>query len=225
MIKLIAFDMDGTLTDSGRLIVTYINKTLAHYGRPALPAGQILRHVGHGGRNLLLGVMQESGFSAEIEEIFAVYDALYQEDPSGLVTAYGGVREMLQTLGSRKIRRVVLSNRPHNQTLLICGAVLPDCLDEIYGQRPGIPMKPDPTALQMILKENGIQREECLYMGDMHYDVDVARNAGVRSVGCVWGLGGEEQVQAADFVIHAPMELIGVIEKLNKEEHHAGIQI
>ena len=212
MIKLIAFDMDGTLTDTSRMIPAIVNKTIAHYGKAPLPAERILCHVGHGGRNLLKGVMGECGLQIDVEEIFAYYDSLYEEDPSPLVDLYEGIEEMLDTLGKKGIRRVVLSNRPHNQTLLICNGKLHGKLDEVYGQREGIPMKPDPTALHMILKDNGIQPEECLYMGDMHFDIDVAKNAGVRSVGCVWGLGGEEQVKAADFMIRTPMELLDVID-------------
>ncbi|MBQ8894327.1 MAG: HAD family hydrolase [Clostridia bacterium] len=213
MIKLIAFDMDGTLTDTSRMIPAIVNKTLAHYGKGPLPAERILCHVGHGARNLLIGVMEECGFEADIDEIFAYYDSLYDEDPSPLVDPYEGVKEMLAALGEKGVRRVVLSNRPHNQTLLICKGVLGGYLDEVYGQREGIPMKPDPTALHTILRDNGVSEQECLYMGDMHFDVDVAKNAGVRSVGCVWGLGGYEQVKTADFVIQKPLELLDILEK------------
>lgn len=211
MIKLIAFDMDGTLTDTTRMIPVLVNRTLAHYNAGPLPAERILCHVGHGGRNLMKGVMGECGLEIDVEEIFGYYDSLYQEDPTPLVDLYPGIEEMLDALGQKGIRRVVLSNRPHNQTLLICNGKLGGRLDEVYGQREGIPMKPDPTALHMILRDNGVSAEECLYMGDMHFDVEVAKNAGVRSVGCVWGLGGEEQVRPADFVIHKPMELLELL--------------
>ena len=211
MIKLIAFDMDGTLTDTTRMIPAIVNKAIAHYGKAPLPAERILCHVGHGAKNLLKGVMEECGLAVDIEEINAYYASLYDEDPSPLIDLYEGTEEMLRALGERGIRRVVLSNRPHAQTVLICGKKLPDLLDEVYGQREGIPMKPDPTALHQILKENGVALEECLYMGDMHFDVDVAKNAGVRSVGCTGGLGGIEQVKSADFVIEKPLELLEII--------------
>ena len=211
MIKLIAFDMDGTLTDTTRMIPAIINKTIAHYGKEPLPAERILCHVGHGAKNLLKGIMEECDLHADLDEINDYYSSLYEEDPSPLVDLYDGIEEMLDTLGKKGIRRVVLSNRPHAQTLLICGKKLPHLLDEVYGQREGIPMKPNPTALHQILKDNGVALEECFYMGDMHFDVEVAKNAGVRSVGCTWGLGGEEQVKNADFIIKNPLELLEII--------------
>ncbi len=211
MIKLIAFDMDGTLTDSGNLITTYANRTLAHYGKGPLPPEKIHCYVGAGAKYLLQGIMNEVGLDLDVDEVYTYYDALYMGDPSGLVTAYEGVKEMLDALGKQGVRRVVLSNRPHNQTLRICETVLDGYLDEVYGQREGIPMKPDPTALHAILKENGVSLEECLYVGDMHYDMDVAINAGVKSVGCVWGLGGYEQVKNADYVLNKPLEILDII--------------
>ncbi len=211
MIKLIAFDMDGTLTDTTRMIPAIINKTLAHYGKEPLPAERVLCHVGHGAVNLLKGVMEECGLTADMDEINAYYSSLYNEDPSPLIDLYEGIEETLAALGEKGIRRVVLSNRPHHQTTLICGKKLPGLLDEVYGQREGIPMKPDPTALHQILRENGVSLEECLYVGDMHFDIDVAKNAGVRSVGCTWGLGGESQVKNADFVLQKPLELLEII--------------
>ncbi len=211
MIKLIAFDMDGTLTDSGNLITAYANQTLAHYGKGPLPPEKIHCYVGAGAKYLLAGIFKEAGLEVTADEAYPYYDSLYNNVPPALVTAYEGVKELLAALGEKGVRRVVLSNRPHNQTCRICEAVLDGHLDEVYGQREGIPMKPDPTALHAILKENGVALEECLYVGDMHYDMDVAINAGVKSVGCVWGLGGYEQVKNADFVVEKPLDILKVL--------------
>lgn len=212
MIKLIAFDMDGTLTDSGKLISTFANRVLTHYGKEPLPAKLIHSYVGAGAKYLLQGVLDEAGANVSADEAYPYYDSLYAEVTPDLVSAYDGVKEMLTALGEKGIRRVVLSNRPHNQTCRICEVALPNLLDEVYGQREGIPMKPDPAALHTILKENGVALEECLYVGDMHFDMDVAVNAGVKSVGCVWGLGGYEQVKNADYVIENAMDILKILE-------------
>lgn len=212
MIKLIAFDMDGTLTDSGKLITTFANRVLAHYGKDPLPDKLIHSYVGAGAKYLLQGVLDEAGANVTADEAYGFYDALYDEVTPDLVAAYSGVKKMLDALGEKGIRRVVLSNRPHNQTCRICEVALPGLLDEVYGQREGIPMKPDPTALHTILQENGVALEECLYVGDMHFDMDVAINAGVKSVGCVWGLGGYEQVKNADYVVKNAMDILKILE-------------
>ena len=211
MVKLIAFDMDGTLTDSRKMITAFINKTIAHYGRPPLPDETILRYVGLGAKYLLHETMRESGFSAPIEEIYGYYDALYKDIPAGLVAPFPGVAELLKALGDRGIIRMVLSNRPHTQTVKVIADVLPGLVDETYGQRDGIPMKPDPAALNQILAERNVAREDCMYVGDMQYDIEHARNAGVTAVGCVWGLGKEEDLLGADHLLKKPLEILDLI--------------
>jgi len=211
MIKLIAFDMDGTLTNSEAIICTVVNQLLAHYGQQPLPRPTIIKHVGFGAKSLIRGVMEEIGFEVDIDEAFPIYDEIYKNADTALVEVYAGVKETLSALRQAGVHTVVLSNRPHHQTVRIINAVLPDALDEVYGEREGIPLKPDPTALNMIMAENGVTPEECLYMGDMQFDMKVAINAGVKSVGCLWGFGGKEQVGCADYVIRRPEELLEIL--------------
>lgn len=214
MIKLIAFDMDGTLVDSTGIITTNVNRTLAHYGYPPLPAEKILIHVGHGAINLLKGISAEAGLEADPQEMFEIYDTFYTPDKIPAAEPYEGICEMLEALGERGIRRVVLSNRPHSQTCPIVATTLPNLLDEVYGQREGIPMKPDPAALNMILEQNGCKKEECIYMGDMRFDVHVAKNASVYGVACDWGLGTKEEIADADFVISKADQLLEIIDQI-----------
>ncbi|MBQ4052640.1 MAG: HAD family hydrolase [Clostridia bacterium] len=214
MIKLIVFDMDGTLTDTTRLIPAYVNKTLEHFGGKALPAKTILSFVGFGGMDLLQKSLNEANMKMTAEEVFPYYDSLFHADPAYTVKPYEGVKEMLTALKEQGLRRIVFSNRPHHQTLMIIDATLDGYLDEVYGHREGYPKKPDPTVLNAIMEENNCTKEECLYVGDMQFDMDVAKNAGVRSVGCLWGIGGEEQVGCADFPIRRPLDILDVVNKL-----------
>ncbi len=217
MIKLIAFDMDGTLTNSETIISTVANRLLAHYGHPPLPRPAIIRHVGFGAKNLIRGVMQEAGLTVDADEAYPIYDSIYNQADIALVDVYPNVKETLAALRAQGVWTVVLSNRPHHQTVRIVNAVLPDALDEVYGEREGIPMKPDPTALNQIMAANAVKPEECLYVGDMQFDIKVAQNAKVRSVGCLWGFGGTEQVGCADYVLNQPSDLLTVVQELNAE--------
>ncbi len=215
MIKLIVFDMDGTLTDTTTIIPTYVNKALMYHGAAEpVPAEKVLSFVGFGGMDLLQKCINEAKLDITPEEVFPYYDSLFQADPAYTVKPYDGVKEMLEALEAKGIRRVVFSNRPHPQTLLITDATLKGYLDEVYGHREGFPKKPDPTVLQAIMKENNCALDECLYVGDMMFDMDVAKNAGVRSVGCPWGIGGMEQVQCADYLIERPLDLLKVVESI-----------
>ena len=211
MVKLIAFDMDGTLVDSTNIVVSCVNRTLAHYSRPPLTMAEILPHFGKGARILLEGVMKTVGLEADLEECFTFYDQLYRTNPTLKGVPFEGVEETLKELRKRGIRLVVLSNRPHHQTQLIVGNTLPGLLDEVYGERPGIPIKPDPSALKTILEANQCSEEECLYVGDMEIDMLHAQNAGVPGVGCLWGFGGQAQLRAAHRLIDHPRALLELL--------------
>lgn len=214
MIKLMVFDMDGTLNDTTTLIPAYVNKTLEHYGAKALPNETVLGYVGYGGMDLLNKCARDAGLDKTAEEMFPYYDSLFQADPAYSVVPYEGIKETLTALREKGIHLVILSNRPHHQTLWIVDKTLDGYLDEVYGHREGFPKKPDPTVLHQIMKDNNCTAEECLYIGDMTFDMDVAANAGVRSVGCLWGIGGAEQVGGADFPIEKPADLLKIIEEI-----------
>ena len=211
MIKLIAFDMDGTLVDSTNIVVSCVNRTLAHYGKPPLTMEEILPHFGIGARILLDGVTKAAGLQVDMDECFSFYDNLYRTDPTLKGAAFEGVEDTLRELKKRGIRLVVLSNRPHHQTQLIVGNTLPGLLDEVYGERAGIPRKPDPSALKTILRENQCTEDECLYVGDMAIDMEHAENAGVTGIGCLWGFGGAEALTKAERQIAHPMELLELL--------------
>lgn len=212
MIKLIAFDMDGTLTDSRTVITTNTNRTLVHFGGETLPPERILCHVGGGAKVLLRGAFREAGLTIDMDKAYSYYDSLFTPDRLPPVTLYPHIGELLERLGQRGLFRAVLSNRPHNQTQLIASAVMEGKLDAVFGQREGFPMKPDPTVLRAIMAEQGCTPDECMYVGDMHFDIETARNAGVRAVGCAWGLGGAEQLKGADHILNDPLELLEVLE-------------
>ena len=179
MIKLVVFDMDGTLNDTTTLIPTYVNKTLIHHGAKALPAEKVLGYVGYGGLDLLTKCAKDAELDMTAEEMFPYYDSLFQADPTYSVKPYEGIKEVLSALRERGIHLVILSNRPHHQTLWIVEATLKGYLDEVYGHREGFPKKPDPTVLHKIIKDNHCTLDECLYVGDMTFDIEVAQNAGV----------------------------------------------
>ena len=64
----------------------------------------------------------------------------------------------------------------------------------VYGQRVGVPIKPDPTVVEQIVSEVGVSREEVLYVGDSGVDMRTAVAADVRSVGVTWGFRSREEL-------------------------------
>ena len=79
----------------------------------------------------------------------------------------------------------------------------------------GIPKKPDPTALNLIIKELGFSKDEILYVGDTATDMKTALGAGVTSIGVLWGFRDENELREnkADYIVKSPCEILEIIKE------------
>lgn len=67
----------------------------------------------------------------------------------------------------------------------------------VFGQREGVPLKPDPAVVEEILALTGVAKERVLYVGDSGVDMQTAAAAGVRSVGVTWGFRERAELEEA----------------------------
>ena len=90
--------------------------------------------------------------------------------------------------------------------------------DCVLGQSSELPTKPDAAMLDRVRETLGVSREETLYLGDMDVDLQFAKNAGVRCVGCGWGYRGEAFLRdaGAAYVLRHPLELLEVLKTIEQ---------
>ena len=83
----------------------------------------------------------------------------------------------------------------------------------VHGKKEGIPVKPDPTGIRMILETLGAEAEKTLFVGDSSVDIQTGHNAGLKSCGVTWGFRSEQSLMdaGADFLAHTAAELEAVI--------------
>ena len=137
-------------------------------------------------------------------EYFAV-DCMYQVKP------YEGIPELLAALKEKELRLAVLSNKPHEQTVMVVETLFgKGYFDWIQGQKPGIPLKPDPAGVYGILDAFSFQPSETVYLGDTAPDMKTGKNAGAFTVGVLWGFREREELEEAkaDALIKSPLELL-----------------
>lgn len=216
MIKAVIFDMDGTVADTLRSIAGFGNAALAAHGFSTLETELYRQLVGNGADVLIRRMLLSTGLPHTEETVQAVrktYDALYEADPTKLVTPYPGIPDMLKTLRAAGIRTAILSNKPDNMTCFIADALFPGLFDIVHGQRSGIPKKPDPTAVRMLCDELGVTPDECLYVGDSGVDMQTGHNGGIVSVGVTWGFRGADELRenGADHLIDTAEALLSLI--------------
>lgn len=195
MIKLVIFDLDGTLADAYNAVSSSVNSTLGALGFPARSYAEIRRSVGGGDRKLMAHFVGEKLADRAIS-IYRPHHALALRKRGG-VKLLPGVQSVLKFLKRRGCKLAIASNRPTRFTRIILrvlkisgffDAVL--CADKI--SRP----KPYPDVLWAIAARLKVDRAEVLYVGDMTLDVNCAHKAGVRMAAIATGSSSNNALKA-----------------------------
>jgi phosphoglycolate phosphatase len=215
-IRLIVFDLDGTLIDSRQDLCNSVNATLENFDLAPLPDAVIASFIGDGAAMLIRRALAVPGelpasappveekFFAEAFDFFLTYYRAHKLDSTEV---YPGVMESLNALktlpdGSRR-PMAVLTNKPVGPAQAICdGLGLGHYFFSVYGGDSFPTKKPDPLGLVTLMAEANSTPEETLMIGDSDVDIKTARNAGVWTLGCTFGLAPETlEIVAPDAVV------------------------
>ena len=230
-IKLLVFDLDGTLIDSAQDLCNSVNATLAHFSHPPLEDAQIAGFIGDGALMLVRRALAEA-YGGPVPDDFlqtayAFFLDYYRAHKLDFTYAYDGVLESLAALkalhdqpGTLTRTMAVLTNKPVRPAQDICAALgLAPYFLYIYGGNSFSTKKPSPEGLQALMIDALARPEETVLIGDSHVDVLTARNAGAWSVGCTFGLSPESLLTAQpDVLVDSPAEWIGALARYPVED-------
>jgi phosphoglycolate phosphatase len=209
--KLVIFDLDGTLIDSRLDLIHSVNAMLRHFGRPELPGDVVASYVGDGAPMLVrraLGDPDDENFFKAGLDFFLAY---YREHKLDYTHAYPGIPEALEQIKSNGANRkmAVLSNKPVNPSRAIVKALgLADFFVKVYGGNSFDTKKPDPFGVKTLLNETGTALENAMIVGDSSIDVLTGRNAGIATCGVTYGFAPHTLCEAPpDVVIESPRGL------------------
>lgn len=209
-IRLIIFDLDGTLLNTIDDLGYACNYALAKTGYPTHPIESYPAKVGNGINNLIRRALPEAERTEEnilrVREYFVPY---YNEHNCDYTRPYKGMPELLAKLKAEGHLLAVASNKYQAATEKIVTHFFPGVFDAIFGEREGIERKPNPQIVFDILSTFNAQHST-LYLGDSLVDYDTAKNANVPFVACSWGFVARETlVQAGiEHIIDKPEDLI-----------------
>lgn len=213
--KLIVFDLDGTLLNSLEDLADSANWVLEQHGFPTHPVDAYRYFVGDGVRKLIERILpQEERTEARIEQCRQEFVAYYKVHMEDKTSVYEGITELLVELKNRGLKIAVATNKVHIAVKPLMEKYFPEIrFDSMIGQREGVPVKPAPQIMFDILRETGCEPSEALHVGDTATDMQLAHNAGVTPVGVLWGYRPLKELQeaGAKFIIEKPEELLGLV--------------
>jgi phosphoglycolate phosphatase len=217
-IKLVIFDLDGTLIDSRLDLVHSVNAALRHIGRPELPEDVIASYVGDGApiliQRALGGEAVEEAVVRKGVEFFLSY---YREHKLDHTTVYPGIAEALAAIqrgqngasaGTQR-KLAVLTNKPVNPSRAIVEALgLGRFFSQIYGGNSFATKKPDPEGARNLLIEYRVRPEEAAIVGDSHVDILTGQSAGLHTIGVTYGFAPHTlENEPPDVLVDSPREL------------------
>ena len=210
--KAVIFDLDGTLLDTLDDLADSMNYVLESNGFPIHDIDKYKYFVGNGLRNLVTKALPPEHRNPEtIDSAFDNMLKEYSKRWDKKTIPYPGVPELLDQLKLRGIKLAILSNKQHSITVKIAEKFLNKWKFEVvFGERPGVPRKPDPASALEVIKILNIPAHDIIYMGDSGTDMQTANNSGMYAVGVSWGFReAEELINAgAKRVIDTPGELL-----------------
>jgi phosphoglycolate phosphatase len=215
-IKLLIFDLDGTLVDSRLDLVHSVNAMLQHFHRSQLPDDVIASYVGDGAPMLVRRALGDPDDERVVQEALEYFLSYYRVHKLDYTHVYEGVKEALEVIRDSRNdadrRMAILSNKPVHPSRAIVDALgLGEFFVRVYGGNSFHTKKPDPLGVNTLLEETGTRSDQTVIIGDSSIDVITGRNAELWTCGVTYGFAPRTLDDAPpDVLIDSPSELAEV---------------
>lgn len=213
-IKAVIFDMDGTILNTLQDIANAVNHALTVNGLPTHELSKFKKFVGNGTDIMLKRALpDELKTDEKVAEIKPDYVEFYDAHQIDTTAPYDGILELLDELKAKGIKLAVVSNKIDCMVGPISEKFFGNTFDYVTGQKDGVPVKPDPAAVFEAMKHLKVTADECIFVGDSGVDAKTGFNAGMFTVGVLWGFRDEAELRenGANVVISKPSELLTYI--------------
>lgn len=208
------FDLDGTLLNTIDDLANAANWVCRQNGWPTHTVEQYRYFVGNGIPKLVERFSPESQRTpGRLAETLAQFSARYAAHKADCTAPYPGICQALEQLKASGAALGVLSNKEDSLARAVVEQYFGRGLfDLVRGACPGVPVKPDPTALRGMLARPPFAGRRTVFVGDSDVDILTARAAGLDSCGVLWGFRtrGELEQAGASHLAAGPLELLGL---------------
>lgn len=202
------FDLDGTLADTLADLADAVNFGLEKLGLPVHSYDEYRHFVGNGVQKLCYRALPDGrkDYAEKLLEIFSDYYGKHFLDKTRI---YDGMKKTLDILAQNGVTLAVATNKPQDFARQIVSRLLPEYnFIKVFGGCAERPKKPDTAIIDEIISD--LPDDNRVFMiGDSDVDIQTAENAEIKSIGCVWGFRGREELvgAGADFIAEKPSDI------------------
>jgi len=217
LIKAVIFDLDGTILDTLGDLMGAVNGMLRHFGYPEHPDPAFHKlAIGTGMRNYVRKSLppEVAADEEKLDLCLTKMRELYAAHTNDLTKPYPGIIKMLDALTEEGIIINVLSNKPNIPTNELVEAWFSQQpFRYVFGEREGVPRKPEPQAPLEIAEALGFLPSEMAFIGDSGVDMQTGKNAGMLPIGVLWGFRSREELSenGAAYLAETPEDILKVI--------------
>lgn len=209
MIDTIIFDLDGTLLDTLDDLKDSVNFALNRQNFPLRTKDEIRSFVGNGIKKLVERAVP-MGTDADVFDVcfkdFSDYYKLHMEDKTA---PYENINNMLENIKKAGFKTAIVTNKVDYAAQDLCKRMFGDTIDLVVGSVDDRPNKPAPDGVFYALDELKSTRENAIFVGDADTDILTAKNAGLTSIGVLWGFRDRKTIEkeGAEYIVETVKEL------------------
>jgi len=212
-IKLIIFDLDGTLIDTLSDIEHIFNYVLIQNGYEERSKSFYKNNIGNGFENLLRKCLP-GNFKGDFDFLANSVRERYESHLNTKTIVFDGITTVLEHLKKNKIKIAVISNKLHSLAVRSVETYFNSYQIKVIGAEGGFSRKPNPDSTFHMLQHFNCHSSDALFVGDSIVDIKTAQNANVSSVGVLWGNGDKEDFkkQKSDFILDSPQDILDILD-------------
>lgn len=209
--KYIILDFDGTIGDTQALIVKTLQQTMQQLGLAVQSAEACAKTIGLR-LDEAFGALFPTMTTTETQHCAETYRKIFEENKKEMiVSAFPHVIETIRQLHAQgKVLAIASSRNSASLTGYIEQLHIGDAIACVVAGEDVTHAKPAPDMVYKVLETLHGKKEEALMVGDMQYDIDMGRNAGIKTCGVTYGNGTREELMNADYVIDDFADLIAI---------------
>ena len=212
-IKLIIFDLDGTLVDSRQDIVNAVNFMLRSLNLGERPFEEIISYVGKGINELIKSSLGNNADNLK-DRALDIFRSYYQDHPSDNAYVYPGVSELLDYFKDKE--KAVITNRNHRSSEIILQKMgIAGYFNNVIGDDSTSCLKPSRCQFDRLFEKTTVKdRGKVLMVGDMDIDILAGRASGIVTCAVTYGIGKRQDIERSmpDYIIDDILQLKKIIE-------------